>query len=76
LAEGHGRREIVNPGGSPILLRNVEGTVRLKRTDAATLAVTALNINGVRTRRALSGAELIVLLPDAPYYLIEKLAEQ
>jgi len=67
-----GQRTITNAGQPPVMLRNLSGLVRLKRSDAAALWVTALDLNGYRDGAALLHAGGIQLRPDRLYYLIEK----
>ncbi len=66
-----GMRKIVDRGTPPIILRNIQGTVSLKRPDAAGLTVTALDFNGYPTQTT-TGATKIDLSPDVLYYVIEK----
>jgi hypothetical protein len=51
------------------MVKELAGTVKLKRPDAARLKVTALNFNGYPAKDAGTAAE-IKLLPDVVYYLI------
>jgi hypothetical protein len=67
-----GQRTITNAGQPPVMVRNISGLVRLKRSDAATLRVTALDFNGYRDGAALLHGTGIQLRPDRLYYLIEK----
>ena len=69
--EGEPRRKIVDRGRSPLQVRELAGTVRFLRSDAAKLKVTALDINGCENGRA-GTADAITLQPDTIYYLIEK----
>ena len=73
-APGTGVRNIVNGGGPPIVVKNLDGHVSLKRPDAATLKVRALDFNGyaTATRLPAKGARDIALSPRTFYYLIEK----
>ena len=71
LAPGMGLRVIENAGHPPIVVRQISGVVQLKRRDAAQMKVLGLDINGYPLRRAKSGADHIVLLPDVLFYLIE-----
>lgn len=71
-AQGTGKRTIQAVGGPAILIKNAEGSVALKRADAAALRVSALDANGALLRRSRGGADRILLLPNAPYYLIER----
>jgi hypothetical protein len=61
---------IVNVGHDPWLVRNLEGTVRFTRPDAAQLKVMALDLAGNPTHDTTSGAE-IRLRPKTMYYLIQ-----
>lgn len=70
-APGSGLRTIANVGSAPIVLRKFSGTVTLKRRDAAQLKVTALDLNGYRTKQVKSGGS-IMLSENTLYYLIEK----
>lgn len=65
-----GPRKITNIGRDPWLIREIEGSIRLKRPDAATLKVTALDANGDPLRTLPPSAE-ITLAKDVLYYLIE-----
>lgn len=67
-----GQRTITNAGQPPVMVRNLSGTVKLKRSDAATLRVTPLDFNGYRDGTATSHAAGVQLKPDRMYYLIEK----
>jgi hypothetical protein len=68
---GEGKFRIRSIGTDPWLFRAPRGTVTLKRSDAAQLKVTALDLNGYPTGPSSSGAS-IALQPDKAYYLIEK----
>ena len=67
-----GPRTITNAGSAPIMVRNLAGVVNLKRADAASLRVTALDFNGYRTSAPVQAAASITLGVATPYYLIEK----
>jgi hypothetical protein len=56
-------------GHDPWLVKELSGTVRFKRPDAAKLKVTALDANGCRTRDCGTAAE-IKLDPATIYYII------
>jgi len=56
-------------GHDPWLVKELSGTVRFKRPDAAKLKVTALDANGCRLRDAGTAAE-IKLDPTTIYYII------
>jgi len=60
---------ITNIGRDPWLIKEIQGSVRLKRSDAASLKVTALDFNGYPVGEAGTAADL-KLLPDTVYYLI------
>jgi hypothetical protein len=66
-----GVKRITNLGHDPWLIREIQGTLRFKRPDAARLKVTALDLNGYQTDAAGTAAAL-KLLPGVVYYLIEK----
>jgi hypothetical protein len=66
-----GLRTITNVGQPPIMIRNLAGTVVLKRTGAAALRVTTLDFNGYRVGAPESHGAGIQLRPDRLYYLIE-----
>jgi hypothetical protein len=63
--------KITDVGGRPIIVRNVSGTLSLKRPDADKLKVTALDANGYPVAPAGSAARLD-LRPETLNYLIEK----
>ena len=65
-----GQKRIASIGRDPWMVKQFAGTVRLKRSDAATLKVTALDDNG-EPLRSIEGAETIKLGPTLLYYLIE-----
>ena len=67
-----GTKTITDLGGPPIIVRNVAGTVALKRRDAASLKVTALDANGYKRQEVPGGAAAIRLLPDCLYYIVTK----
>jgi hypothetical protein len=67
-----GLRSITNRGTVPLMVKELAGTIRLKRSDAATLTVTPLDANGYRVGAPADGAAEITLLPDRLYYLIER----
>jgi len=62
-------KRIVNIGTDPWQVRELKGTVRFKRADAALLKVTALDFNGYPTGPA-GNAQEIRLQPTTMYYLI------
>ena len=61
---------IVSIGRDPWLVREIQGTVRFQRPDAAKLKVTALDLAGNPTSDTTSAAE-ISLRPNVMYYLIQ-----
>ena len=67
-AAGSAKR-IVKIGQDPYLVKEISGTVRLKRADAAKLKVTALDYNGYPTKQ-MGTADAIKLQPATMYYLI------
>jgi hypothetical protein len=73
-APGTGVRSIVDVGGPPLVVKNLDGHVSLKRADASTLKVRALDFNGYATGTKLpaKGARDIALSPKTFYYLVEK----
>lgn len=56
-------------GRDPWLVKNAEGTVAFKRSDASRLKVTALDGNGDPMKTA-GDASKITLQPSVVYYLI------
>ena len=68
---GPGLRRISNIGRDPWLVRQLNGTVRFKRPDAASLKVTALDFNGY-AKKNLGQGGTITLQPEVVYYLIER----
>ncbi|NLS96323.1 MAG: hypothetical protein GXX96_29650 [Planctomycetaceae bacterium] len=62
-------KRIDSIGRNPWLVKEIQGTVRFKRSDAAGLKVTALDGNGGAIKAVGNAAE-IGLLPDVVYYLI------
>lgn len=67
--DGQGLRKITSIGRDPWLVRNIEGTVELRRADADKLKVRALDLNGLPLKNA-GPAGAIRLLPDVVYYEI------
>jgi len=67
-----GVRTITNRGTVPLLVKNLAGTVQLRRADAATLTVVPLDFNGYRVPGTPGHADMITLSTNAPYYVIEK----
>jgi hypothetical protein len=68
---GEGLKRIVNIGTDPWLVKELKGSVRLKRSDAAQLEVTPLDFNGY-TQEASFAAAKFDLKPATMYYLIGK----
>ncbi|MDF3057768.1 MAG: hypothetical protein K0R17_1983 [Rariglobus sp.] len=68
---GEGIRRITSIGQDPWLIREIQGTLKFKRADAARLKVTALDFNGYPAGAA-GTAEEFKLKPGVVYYLIEK----
>jgi hypothetical protein len=68
---GSGKLTIVDVGSAPLVVKRFRGTVTLKRPDAGTLRVTALDPNGYPMRKLGNGGR-IDLAEDVLYYLIEK----
>ncbi len=71
-SQATGVRTITNRGTVPLLVRNIAGTVRLKRADAAAMTVVPLDFNGYRVSGTPGHADVITLSTNAPYYVIEK----
>jgi hypothetical protein len=64
-------KKIVSIGHDPWLVKELRGSLTLKRSDAGKLKVTALDQNGYR--RELAGtADRLTLQPNVIYYLVEK----
>lgn len=68
---GEGMKRITNIGVDPWMIRELKGTVRFKRTDAARLRVTALDLNGY-PERMVGDAEQVTLQPGTVYYLVTR----
>jgi hypothetical protein len=68
---GEGTQKITSIGRDPWMARNLQGTVKFTRPDAAQLKVTALDLNGYATKQ-IGTAASIELLPDGVYYLISR----
>lgn len=68
---GEGRRKITDIGRDPWRVKELHGSVRLTRPDAASLRVTALDPNGQPKETFPLAAEL-QLRPDVIHYVIEK----
>jgi hypothetical protein len=69
---GSGKLTITNTGSAPLVVKKFRGTVSLKRPDASSMKVTALDANGYPRQKLSGGASKIELLEDAFYYVIEK----
>jgi hypothetical protein len=66
---GNGKHRIIDIGRDPWLVKGLAGVVKLKRPDAASLKVTALDFNGYPLK-PMGAATEIHLRPDTMYYLI------
>jgi hypothetical protein len=66
-----GLREILDLGGPPLVVKDIEGLLQLKRPDAAELDVLVLDFNGYAVDK-IDGAAYLTLREDALYYLITK----
>jgi len=66
---GPGLQRILNIGKDPWLFKRLEGAVKLKRSDATRLDVTALDFNGYPAGKA-GTADNISLKPNVLYYVI------
>ena len=62
-------KRILNVGTDPWLVKDLSGTVKFKRPDAAQLKVTALDFNGYPTATAGTARE-IKLAAGTIYYLV------
>jgi hypothetical protein len=71
-APGEGMRTVVDAGGPPVVVKKFAGRVLLKRADAETLKVKALDANGYEDPSCRCGsARELPLLPTTIYYVIE-----
>ena len=61
---------VTNIGQDPWLVRDISGTVKFKRPDAATLRVTPLDFLGKPTASSMGNAAEIKLQPATTYYLV------
>jgi len=68
---GEGVKRITNIGTDPWQVKELNGTVRFKRADAAQLKVTALDFNGYTIGACGSGNQ-IKLQPATLYYLVTR----
>lgn len=64
-----GEKKIISIGHDPWLAKELNGSVRFKRHDAARLKVTALDFNGDPVK-SIGAASEIRLVPNTIYYLI------
>jgi hypothetical protein len=65
--------KITDLGEGPIQVRRFDGTVTLRRPDADTLKVRAVDVNGYSIRQLPAGEDgllTVSLLPDCLYYII------
>lgn len=70
-APGDGMRDIEDLGSPPIVIRDFMGKVSLRREDAGSLQVTALDFSGYGEQVSL-GANPLKLKPNTLYYLISR----
>jgi hypothetical protein len=64
-------KEIVDMGGPPLVVKNLEGKIALRRKDASRLLVTPLTLDGVPQHNLASrDARSLKLRPSILYYLI------
>jgi hypothetical protein len=68
---GNGMHRITSIGQDPWQVKELTGTVKLNRPDAAKLKVTALYFNGYPTGKVETASE-IKLAPQTVYYLITR----
>jgi len=66
-----GVKRIINIGTDPWQVKELNGTVRFKRADAAQLKVTALDFNGY-PKDPCGSAQQLKLQPATLYYLISR----
>lgn len=67
----NGRTKILSIGRDPWLVKNIEGTVKFKRPDAARLKVTALDTYGCPSAEA-GVASALTLKPNVVYYHVHR----
>jgi hypothetical protein len=67
---GSGVNRLASIGTDPWLVREMEGTLRFKRPDAARLTVTALDFNGYPQGSPVGNAASFQLQAKTLYYLI------
>lgn len=75
-APGTGTRTIQHAGSGPILTRDLQGSIELRRPDARALHITALDANMQPSAQWQQNAGEVLLLPDVMYYEIEAPAPQ
>lgn len=68
-APGQGFRELGSPGNAPLIVRQAEGSIRLK--SAHTYTIQTLDING-RIMETLKAEQEFKLRPDVFYYMISR----
>jgi hypothetical protein len=64
-----GVKQITSTGGNPWRVKELDGVVKFKRSDAGKLKVTALDFNGYPQKEMGSAGEL-KLVANVVYYLI------
>jgi hypothetical protein len=70
---GKGRKQIINIGTDPWLVKQLAGSVKLNRADAGDLKVVPLDGNGYPlSGKQVGNASQITLESDAIYYSIER----
>jgi hypothetical protein len=67
-----GKRELRNRGGSPLLVREFEGVLRVTRPDAGALRWTALDYGGYPEGESFEPGSVVTLRARTPYYLVER----
>jgi hypothetical protein len=67
----NGKHRIIDIGRDPWLVKELNGTVKLKRADAAKLKVTTLDLNGYPGKSAETAGEL-KLDAKTVYYLLTR----
>jgi hypothetical protein len=67
----NGRKKILSIGHDPWLVKNIDGTIKFKRLDAARLRVTALDNYGCPSSEA-GVANALTLKPNVVYYHIHR----
>ncbi len=66
----HSGMRIVEKGGDGWEIRSIEGSLTLKRADAAQLVIEPLDTNLYRKAQALQGVAPLALQPDVLHYII------